>query len=31
MWSEITGPQYLRKGLRYASDVTKVELAGTVC
>ena len=25
MWSEITCPQYLRKGLRYASDVTEAE------
>ena len=25
MWSEITRPQYLRKGLRYASDVTEAE------
>src|SRR4051794_41319546 len=25
MWTEITRPQYLRKGLRYASDVTEAE------
>ena len=25
MWTEITRPQYLRKGLRYASDVTDAE------
>ena len=25
MWNEITRPQYLRKGLRYSSDMTDVE------
>jgi putative transposase len=25
MWTEITCPQYLRKGLRYANDVTQAE------
>ena len=25
MWTEITRPQYLRQGLRYASDVTPAE------
>ncbi len=25
MWTEITRPQYQRKGLRYASDVTEAE------
>ena len=25
MWTEITRPQYLRKELRYASDVTEAE------
>ena len=27
MWTEITRSQYRRKGLRYASDVTKAEWA----
>ena len=27
MWTEITRPQYERKGLRYASDVTDAEWA----
>jgi hypothetical protein len=29
MWTEITRPQYLRKGLRYASDVTEAECPGS--